>query len=60
MGGEGGTLGNYLRNNGIEYGFAGALPVMGPGALAFSGILLVISAAQWEYARRMARAGILA
>jgi hypothetical protein len=24
MGGEGGTIGNYLRNNGIEYGFANA------------------------------------
>lgn len=43
-----------------EYGVAGALPVMGPKAMAFSGILLVVSAAQWEYARRMLRAGLLA
>ena len=43
-----------------EYGVAGALPVMGQKAMALSDILLVVSAAQWEYARRLARAGVLA
>lgn len=45
---------------GYEYGVAGALPVLGQKAMAFSGILLVVSAAQWEYARRLARLGFLA
>ena len=43
-----------------EYGVAGALPAMGQKAMALSDILLVVSAAQWEYARRLARAGALA
>ena len=42
-----------------EYGAADALAVMGQKAMAFSGILLVIAAAEWEYARRMVRAGVL-
>ncbi len=33
--------------------------LMGPGAIIFSAVIVILAVAQWEYARRMARAGVL-